>query len=313
MTDPASRVRTPLGELAAHVTREYSLGTLQEWSVLTTGYEDCNLTLRGSDDPFGVVVKVFAVARPRWTAHRTASLISAARAACVRHPRVRPDASGRLVHPYDGHQLMVMDLVPGQTFYELGRPPAGPELAEVVRQAVLIHSIDAHPEPVPDPWAIANLVPLSARVSDLLTAEQRRLVDEAIAGIVPVDPATLPETLIHADLTAGNVLLEPDGAVAVLDFALANRWPRLQEIAVIGASLLHGSPEPVPARVRAVASLYSSLSPLTGPEWEALDAFGRAAAAMELLGGLDQWGQGNQGDETSNLIEIGTSGLRDYA
>ena len=38
-----------------------------------------------------------------------------------------------------------------------------------------------------------------------------------------------------------------------------------------------------------------------------------AAAAMELLGGLNQWRQGNRGPETDSLIDIGTTGLRDYA
>ena len=45
----------------------------------------------------------------------------------------------------------------------------------------------------------------------------------------------------------------------------------------------------------------------------ALPAVGRAAAAMELLGGLNQWRQGNRGPETDSLIDIGTTGLRDYA
>lgn len=313
MTDPASRVRTSLSGLVAHVAEEYSLGAVGSWSVITTGYEDCNVVIRlGS---FRVVVKVFAFGRPAAVAERTAGLITRARAAGVRHPRLRPDASGRLVHRYDGHCLVVMDFVPGRTFYELGRPPEGDELAAVVEQAVRIHSVDAHPEPVFDPWAIENLVPLAGQVRGLLDDERRRLVDAAIADVLRIDRASLPEALIHADLTAGNVLLGSDGLVTVLDFALANRWPRLQEIAVIAASLLHGSPEPVASRMSAVASLYSSLapSPLTGPEWDALHVFGRAAAAMELLGGLSQWQQGNRGAETGALIDIGTSGLRDYA
>jgi Ser/Thr protein kinase RdoA (MazF antagonist) len=309
---PASRIRTSLPRLVDHVAAEYGLGDLREWSVLTTGYEDCNVDMRAGS--FRVVVKIFAAERPRRIAERTASLILQARAAGVRHPRLYPDGSGGLVHAYDGHQLVVMDFAPGRTFYDLGRPPGPGELAAVVEQAVRIHSMDAHPEPVFDPWAIDNLVPLAGQVSGLLDGERRRLVDGAISGIRGIDWRALPEALIHADLTAGNVLLGADGAVHVLDFALANRWPRLQELAVIAASLLHGSPDPLRARMEHVAALYSAASPapLTEAELGALHVFGRAAAAMELLGGLNQWRQGNHGAETDSLIEIGTTGLREY-
>jgi hypothetical protein len=64
-----------------------------------------------------------------------------------------------------------------------------------------------------------------------------------------------------------------------------------------------------------VARLYEAAGPppLRPAEEAALPAFGRAAAAMELLGGLNQWRQGNRGPETDSLIDIGTTGLRDYA
>src|SRR6202044_2786243 len=99
-----------------------------------------------------------------------------------------------------------------------------------------------------------------------------------------LDFAALPHTLIHADPPVGNVRLGPDGQITVLDFALANRWPRLQELAVIAASLLHGSPDALPVRMRRVARLYEAAGPppLTTAEEAALPAFGRAAAAMEL-------------------------------
>ena len=157
-------------------------------------------------------------------------------------------------------------------------------------------------------------LPLAGQVGDLLDARQRRLVDDAIAAMTEVGFWSLPVTLIHADLTAGNVLLGPDGELTVLDFALANRWPRLQELAVIAASLMHGSAGPLPSRLDAVARMYSAAGParLTPEEEAALPAFGRAAAAMELLGGLNQWRQGNRGPETDSLIEIGTTGLADY-
>jgi Ser/Thr protein kinase RdoA (MazF antagonist) len=309
---PAGRVGTSLPDLVAHVAADYGLGRIGDWSVLATGYEDCNIDLRAG--LARVVIKVFAAGRPAGIAARTAGIIAAVREMGVRHPRLHADASGRHVHEYDRHQLLVMDFAPGRTFYDLGRPPDQAELARVVGQAARIHACGAHPEPVFDSWAIANLVPLAGQVGDLLDARQRRLVDGAITEMARIDVASLPTRLIHADLTAGNVLLGPDGEVTVLDFALANRWPRLQELAVIAASLMHGSPGTLPARLVTVARMYSAAgpSPLTPEEEAALPAFGRAAAAMELLGGLNQWRQGNRGPETDLLVEIGAVGLADY-
>jgi Ser/Thr protein kinase RdoA (MazF antagonist) len=315
---PASRVRTSLPALMRHVAARYRLGEVASWSVLETGYEDCNVDLRAGESR--VVVKVFAAGRPASVPARTAGLIEAARAAGVRHPALHRDDSGELVHSHDGHHLIVMDFAAGSSLYELGRPPTAGELGQVIEQAARIHRIGARPGPVFDPWAIGNLVPLAARVGHLMDAEQRRLVDGAIAGITGIDWRGLPEALIHADLTPGNVMISPggpggaDGTVSILDFALANRWPRLQELAVIAASLLHGAPGALPERMHQVAALYSSVSPepLTAGEEGALGAFGRAAAAMELLGGCNMRLQGNHGPETDQLIVIGTAGLRDY-
>jgi len=310
---PASRVTTSLPKLVAHVAAQYRLGTVADWSVLDTGYEDCNLDVRAEHGR--MVVKVFAAGRPASVPARTAAIIAAARAVGVRHPRLYRDASGEYVHQFDGHWLIVMDHAPGQTYYEMSRPPSEAELAKVIEQAALIHRIDMRPEPVFDPWAIANLVPLAGQVGHLLDDEQRRLVDGAITDLATVDWDALPHALIHADLTAGNVLLSPEGEVTILDFALANRWPRLQELAVIAASLMHGSPGSLPERMRHVAGLYSAVAavPLSAREEEALDGFGRWAAAMELLGGLNMWMRGARGPETDLLLVLGTAGLRDYA
>ena len=100
----------------------------------------------------------------------------------------------------------------------------------------------------------------------------------------------------------------------MLDFAVANRVPRVQELAVIAANLTHGSPDPLPARIEDIAGLYSGIAPLplSGPERDALRAFGLAAAAMELLGALAERQAGNDSPETGYLISLGTAGLRDY-
>ena len=83
---------------------------------------------------------------------------------------------------------------------------------------------------------------------------------------------------------------------------------------MIAANLTHGSPEPLPARIETIATMYSAAAPfpLTPAEHQALRAFGPAAAAMELLGALAEWQRGNHNAETGYLISLGTAGLRDY-
>lgn len=129
MSTPAGRQHRAAGGLPgliAHVTRQYGLGDPVTWTVLTTGYEDCNIDLRAGRAR--VVVKVLAAARAGIAA-RTAGLITRAQAAGVRHPRLHRDAAGSLVHDHGGQQLIVMDFDPGRSLYDLRRPPDGTELA----------------------------------------------------------------------------------------------------------------------------------------------------------------------------------------
>lgn len=310
---PADRAGTDLTELLTHVADAFKLGGVRDWSVLTTGYEDCNVKVTTSDTR--LVVKVVAADRAADLAGRTTDLITRAQAAGVHHPRLHHDRRGELVHHHRGHQMMVMDFVPGHTLYDLDRAPNHAELTRILEQVVRIHAIDAHPAFVFDPWAITNLVPLTAQLRGVLDTEQRRLVTRAVEETAGVDRDALPATLIHADLTKGNVLLTEQGTVTMLDFAVANRFPRVQELAVIAANLTHGSTDPLPARVESIATLYSSAAPvpLSTAEMAALRAFTHAAAAMELLGALAQWHcHRNHNPETAYLIELGLAGLRDY-
>jgi len=308
---PSARIRIDLLEVLLHVTDALGLGELREWSVLTTGYEDCNIAVRTEQTK--VVVKIFATDRTAGIAARTADLIIGAQATGVRHPRLHLNAHGQPVHIHRGHQVLVMDFVAGHTLYDLDRAPSHAELTEIISQTLRIHAVDAAPPFMFDSWAITNLLPMADRTRDVLDAEQRKLVDGAIDHVCDIQRDTLPTVLIHGDMTKGNLLLADDGHVTVLDFAVANRLPRVQELAVIAANLTHGSPDELPIRTETIAELYSraASTPLSSHERTALRAFTRAAAAMELLGALAEWHLcGNRGPETAYLIELGLAGLR---
>ncbi|WP_190824786.1 phosphotransferase [Saccharopolyspora pogona] len=302
---------TTTSELAQHIATGYALGKPTATRLISTGFEDTNLDLTTRRQQ--VVAKVFAPSRARW-AHRTAEIIQRARAAGGRHPRLHHDTAGQLVHHLPGGRTcLVMDRIDGADYYQLGRPPTTAELGDLADQVVLVHSLDLELDPVSDPWQITQLVPLAHTLHDVLDAEQRRLVDTAITATTAVRRDLLPVTVIHGDLTKGNVLVDHDGRIVMIDFGVAHTAPRVQELAVVAANLCHGSPTPLPQRAEHLAALYSprAASPLTTCEHAALAAYTGAAAAMEMLGALAEWHHGNRGSEVAYLIDLGLAGLRE--
>jgi Ser/Thr protein kinase RdoA (MazF antagonist) len=100
------------------------------------------------------------------------------------------------------------------------------------------------------------------------------------------------------------------GGVAVLDFAVANRYPRIHDLAMVAVNLMHGDPAPLPCRIDLLASLYGRRVPLTPEERRALPVYVFAAAAMELLGAAREWSlKGNRSAETRYLMDLGRSML----
>jgi Ser/Thr protein kinase RdoA (MazF antagonist) len=286
------------------------LGICGRYSIVNVGYEDCNVDVQA--DAGRYLVKVFAAHRPAGLAARTVTIIEHAIAAGVAHPRLVPDRTGHTLHrdsPTD-NEYIVMDYINGSTFYDLRRPPDVSELQMVVQQAVRVHSVDLSPVFVSDPWAVPNLVPLLTRVADHLDPHDRALAQRAVQAMRGVNAAALTWTLIHADMTKGNFIRTATGELAVLDFSVANRFPRIQELAVIAANLMHGDGTPLLARAQLVADLYSGHQPLSRPERQALAAYTFAAAAMEYLGAIyERHVKGNDSPETDYIMDLGRAGL----
>jgi len=301
---------TRLPELLDYATHRCGLGRCLSYSFFAAGYEDCNVDVLA--DGGRVVVKIFAAHRSAGVGERTVTVIERATAAGVAHPRLRTDDFGRALHidPVSGHEFIVMDHVSGQNFYDLGRPPNLAELRMIVEQAALIHSIDHAPPPVFDPWAIPNLGPLVRQVASYVDPADLALVRRAVQAMERVDVTSLPCTLIHGDMTKGNLIRTDAGTIAVLDFSVADWRPRIQELAVGAANLMHGDGMPLLLRARLMADLYHEHHALSPTERQAMGAYACAAAAMEFLGATyERHVSGNTGAENDLVLELGRAGL----
>jgi len=309
--EPVRRIRRPelLDRLLRWAVDECGLGDVQRYHVSDVGYDDCNVVLETGRGRY--VVKILSAMRSRPMCARYVRVVDRALAAGVRHPRLLP-ARGRVLlhHPESDNQLVVMDFVEGRTFLELREHPRPDEVAAVVEQVGRLHLVDLVPEPLHDWWAIPNIGALCDEMAPLLRDDDRAHVIAAARAFRGLDVAALPHALSHGDLTKANVMRRDAGGIAILDFAVANRYPRVHDLAMVAVNLMHGDPMSLPCRVELLAALYAERAPLTAEERRALPVYVFATAAMELLGASREWSvKGNRSDETRYLMDLGRTML----
>lgn len=296
-------------ELFLHrVCRVYGLSHLQTHTVITAGYEDCNIILQTTQGKF--LAKIFAKTREDFEVTRYVEIIRRAVAAGVRHPRILEMVEGGNLFEGHGVKLVVLEFVEGKTFYELGRPLTDDELEAVVAEAAKINQIDYSPPYLFDSWAIPNVEKMYEKVREFLSPDDLALADAALARFRGIPLDKLPRAFVHGDLIQTNVLKGDDGNVYVLDFSVANTYPRIQELAMIASSLLTGMS--LRQKCQKLIEMYSKHNPLTNTELEHLHDYALAASAMELLGGhQEKYINGIDNEETGHWISTGREGLKE--
>jgi len=104
-----------------------------------------------------------------------------------------------------------------------------------------------------------------------------------------------------------------DNKIHILDFSVSNWYPRIQELAVISANLLHEENGSLSFRdkIKLVSDEYDKINPLTVDEKKHLYAYALAGVAMEFLGAYqEKFINGNDTEETEYWLNLGRNGLK---
>jgi aminoglycoside phosphotransferase (APT) family kinase protein len=91
------------------------------------------------------------------------------------------------------------------------------------------HRVATDPPPDLDPWAAAHL------------AELRAAADRGLAAI------GTGRTLVHCDIRADNLLVRPDGTIAIVDWPWACTGPAWLDAVLLGLNVLVHGGDPAPA------------------------------------------------------------------
>lgn len=290
----------------------YGIQRPQGISLIPVGYEDCNVIVNTPDGDY--VAKIFSKQRTPEQIARYALIMEKAVQAGVHHPHLSTTKEDSIVYrdPASALSMVLMRFIQGKTFYALDRAPDREELKAVLQQAATINRIDHKPAYLFDSWAIPNIQGMYARVGQFIDPDDRRLIEEAIAGYCAIPLAELPGCFVHGDFTKTNVLKGNDGNIYILDFSVANWYPRIQELAVIIANLLHDkSGQALAQKCDMVAQEYGKWNPLTAAEQKYLYPYALAGMAMEFMGAhQERHLHGNDTEETEYWLRLGRDGLR---
>ncbi|PIZ97231.1 MAG: hypothetical protein COX79_03130, partial [Candidatus Levybacteria bacterium CG_4_10_14_0_2_um_filter_36_16] len=95
--------------------------------------------------------------------------------------------------------------------------------------------------------------------------------------------------------------------------SVANWYPRIQELAVIAANLMHDDQDTMSLKDKTelAAKEYSEFNPLTPEERMWLYDYALAGVAMEFMGAhQEKYINGNDTEETDYWLSLGREGLR---
>ncbi len=297
----------------ADVANAFNLGRVTNSSVLEVGYEDCNIKLETKQGKF--VCKAFANFRDAGQINRYVEIMKAVVAGGVHHPALhQADDRELYTHP-SGISAVVMDFIEGETYFDNKTIPTDDELELIAAEAVKIHSLDLRPTFLFDSWAIPHIHKMYDLTEPYLDEEAKSLAQNAMKRYDAIDQNKLTQAFVHGDIISTNTLKGNDGKIWILDFAVANVYPKVQELAVICSSLLSSREGSVPLvdRVEKARKAYKDAGgSLNEYEQSILFDYALAGVAMEFLGGhkakfIDK----EDPEESQHWLELGRNGLRE--
>lgn len=304
-----------ISSLLQGVCEAYSLGKYISNRLILIGYEDYNLVLKTTKGQF--FVKIFALFRDNTECKRYVEIMDRIIKSGISHPILYRQSNGKFLYKIKIDdveiRLVIIEYLQGRTFYELKTSPNLKEKKFIIKQAALINKIDLKPSPVYDNWAITNFPEQYEKKGKYLEKKDAEILATLAKKFKLLQIPRLPHCFVHGDITKTNVLRTNNGKIYVLDFAVANYYPRIQELAVLLCDLFFEKDQITNSRdvYRFVLEEYQKYIFLTDNEIKILPLYVQFAHAMHIIcANYEKVVNGNETVENEYFLSIGRAGLK---
>jgi len=298
--------------LMSKVAADYHIGKYLSHKIIPVGYEDFNAILE--TDLGKYFIKVFASFRSLENIQRYIAIIEHVLRAGVKHPQLLESTNTHFrTICVNSKQVSIclMGYIDGKTFYEWKSKPTKEERKLLIKQAALINKIDFHPSYIPDSWSVDRFLQEYGKKRAFLKPQDQKTIDPIATEFSKLQIKKLPHALVHGDLISTNIMRNKNGKLYIIDFSVANWYPRIQELAVLFCDLMF-DPENLRSfqdTYKWTIAEYQKYIKLTAEEMAALPIYTRTAHAMHIIGATWERSQGNTEGENNHWLILGRKGL----
>ena len=303
-----------LETILSAVCSEFKIGQFKNFRVVEIGYEDLNIILTTDLDRY--FVKIFSSFRDFTEIKRYVKVMLEIIKAGINHPKLF-QCSEKYIYSVKNSagelSLVVMEYIPGHTFFGLQSLPDINETREIIRQVTLINKSNLEPEFEYDSWAIVNFLKEFAAKKSFLSQEDLDLLNPIAAELENMNINSLPQTFCHGDILTTNVIKAEDDKLYIIDFSCSNFQPRIVELAVLLCNLFFDDKNPTDWKIKYdfVLNEYCKYIELVEEELKLLPLFLKVAHGIHVLNAnYERVVNNNLTDENNHWYNIGKVGLK---
>ena len=313
--DFQARINYPgkLRPLMSQVCEAYKVGDYIDHKIIATGYEDLNLILETYRGKF--FIKIFSAFRNENECINYISVMLDVVNAGINHPKLYKSQQGYLYKKTLDNvtiRLCLMQYIDGESLYEIKVKPNLTELKSIIKQASLINSLKLKPKFTYDSWAIFNFLKEYKQKNKFLNDRDAKTLSSLMKAFSSFDLSILPNCFVHGDLIKTNILRDIKDNIYIIDFSVANYYPRIEELAVLLNDTFFDkdSFDRTKEYYYHVLEQYQRHIYLTALEIENLPLFIKVGHAMHVLrANYEKVVNDNNSQENEYFLKLGRVGL----